>query len=98
MSRDVSIALPGDLVWNIWRIAEERGMSVAEVVRDGLVERHGIDPPPQTVVTRKRVIELVMDGWDDGSIAVEIDRVRAYVANVRRKAGLAPNKRKRVVA
>lgn len=100
------VMLNGKFAWYLFGLAEKHGKSVEEFIREA-IESHLSEPPEpqivyrerpltermmQSTVTRARVIELVRAGWDDGSIAVEIDRVRAYVANVRRAAGLPPNK------
>lgn len=101
------VMLNGKFAWYLFGLAEKAGQTVEEFMRDA-IESHLAEPPEpqiiyrekppsehvmQATLTRARVIELVRAGWDDGSIAVEVDRVRAYVAKVRRAAGLPPNKR-----
>lgn len=92
MSATVQVSLPGPLVWDLWKIAEARGIPVADVIREGLAPRPNV-VPDQTALTRARVADLVEQGWDDGSIAVKLDRTRGYVADVRRRAGMKANKR-----
>lgn len=93
MSATVSVKLPGPLVWELSKMAEQQGVNVADVISEALASKPvQAQPPDRTLATRARVIELVEAGYDDGRISVELDRVRAYVAEVRRRAGLKPNK------
>lgn len=93
-SEMVPVKLPGALVWELWRKAEEDGVTVAQVISDSLKKPKPL--PARTNATHQLVIALVKEGLDDGQIAVEIDRTRGYVADVRRRYGLKPNKRKEV--
>ena len=101
VSAFVEVKLPSELVWDLWKRAESKDVKVADVIREAL--RVADSPPVRVVaptvdVTHERVRALVADGWDDGQIAVQIGRVRAYVATVRRRYGLPPNSRKKVPA
>ena len=97
MSAVVDVKLPAELVWELWKRAERRDGKVADVIVDAL---RFVDNPPTVkksrtlTATHEKVRELVADGWADGQIAVQLDRTRAYVAEVRRRFGLMPNKRK----
>lgn len=88
----VPVKLPGALVWELWRKAEADGVPVAQVIADAIHQKPAL--PDRTNATHQLVIALVKSGRDDGQIAVEIDRTRGYVADVRRRYGLKPNKRK----
>ena len=92
LSQEISVKLPGPLVWEIWKRAETEGVTPGEVIKQAF-ERPAPRVPTVTAVTRARIIELAKAGVDDGAIAVELDRTRGYVADVRRKADLEPNPR-----
>ncbi|MCS3426709.1 hypothetical protein [Leucobacter aridicollis] len=92
MSQEISVKLPGPLVWEIWKRAETEGISPGEVIKQAFT-KPVVKTPTATEATRARIVELVRAGVDDGAIAVELDRTRGYVADVRRKAGLKANPR-----
>jgi len=93
MTKAVKVELPGTLVWELWRIAEARRVSVAEVITTALQQRPAPKHVSQAEATREKVRALVRAGLDDGAIAVELDRTRGYVSDVRRRYGMKPNKR-----
>ena len=90
MSQEISVKLPGPLVWEIWKRAETEGISPGEVIKQAFT-KPVVKTPTATEAPRARNVELVRAGVDDGASAVELDRTRGYVADVRRKAGLKPN-------
>lgn len=97
MKEKVAVMLPGSLAWQLWGIAEREGVSVDEVIRNALTKKPEA-LPDLTKETHTQIVALVRAGFDDGQISVELGKVRGYVADVRRRYGLEPNKRKKVVA
>ncbi len=97
MEKKVQIAIPGDLAWELWGIAEREGKPVGEVIRDALNKKPE-KVSEQSRETHMRIVAMVRAGMDDGTISTELGRVRGYVADVRRRYGLEPNKRKKVTA
>ena len=97
MTKKVQITIPGDLAWELWGIAEREGKPVGEVIRDALNKKPEA-LPDLTKETHTQIVALVRAGFDDGQISVELGKVRGYVADVRRRYGLEPNKRKKVAA
>lgn len=99
MTRKIAVDLPGELVWELWGIAEKDEKSVAQIIGEALEARRA-QPwlsqglPKSTADTHAQVIVLVNDGLDDGDIAAEIGKTRGYVAGIRRRYGLKPNRRK----
>ncbi len=97
MEKKVQITIPGDLAWELWGIAEREGKPVGEVIRDALNKKPE-KVSEQSRETHMRIVAMVRAGMDDGTISTELGRVRGYVADVRRRYGLKPNKRKKVTA
>ncbi len=97
MEKKVQITIPGDLAWELWGIAEREGKPVGEVIRDALNQKPA-KVSEQSRETHMRIVAMVRAGMDDGTISTELGRVRGYVADVRRRYGLEPNKRKKVTA
>lgn len=97
MTNKVQITIPGDLAWELWGIAEREGRNVADVIRDALHKKPE-KVSEQSRETHMRIVAMVRAGMDDGTISTELCRVRGYVADVRRRYGLEPNKRKKVTA
>lgn len=97
MKEKVAVMLPGELAWQLWGIAERERKSVDEVIRDALTKKPE-ELPEKTRDTHMQVVALVRAGFDDGHISTELGKVRGYVADVRRRYGLEPNKRKKVTA
>lgn len=87
------VELPGRLVWRLWNLAESQHVSVGELI-EGLLAAPKKVTPSATTLTHERILRMVRDGFDDGAISVEVERTRGYVADVRRRYGLDPNKRK----
>lgn len=108
--KPVTVELPGPLVWKLWDRAEKDGVPVEHVIRDALVAekelKHykAVEARESKAVrlvrrsttdsTHAQIVRMVESGFDDGRISVAVDRTRAYVAQVRRKYGLKPNRRK----
>lgn len=97
LTNKVQITIPGDLAWQLWGIAEREGKPVGEVIRDALNKKPE-QVPDHARETHMRIVAMVRAGMDDGTISTELGRVRGYVADVRRRYGLEPNKRKKVAA
>lgn len=93
-SEQVPVKLPGALVWELWKRSDAEGLPVAQIIENAIAKKDAPPPPAKTHETHNLIIALVKAGLDDGRIAVEIDRTRGYVADVRRRYGLKPNKRK----
>ena len=96
MTATQSVNLPGQLVWDLWKLAEEHNVTVAEVIRTAITPTRPVKMtrPQKTRETHARIIAYVEAGLDDGAISVKIDRTRGYVADVRRRNNMKPNKRK----
>ena len=93
MTATQSVNLPGPLVWDLWKLAEEHNVTVAELIRTAITPTKPVKPT-KTQETHARIIAYVEAGLEDGEIATRIDRTRGYVADVRRRNNMKPNKRK----
>lgn len=96
----LKVELDPKTIWRLEERAEFNSCTVAEYL--ARVAEHGVAAPrawstneQQGAETRARVRELHAEGFTDAEIAARIGRVREYVALVRRRLGLAPNKRGR---
>lgn len=108
MSREVTISLPGRLVWDLMGLAEKRGVSVAELIRAAVFDppkpkpkpkpkpdvEPVVAPPNPAQLVRLAIRDYVLDGLDDAAIAATIGRSNGWVAQVRRSYGLPPNRRR----
>ena len=83
-----------DPIWaRLLNVAEERGTEIPQLLSAAAVSiTHG-DPVRfrRATARRQRVIALVRAGLTDREVAFETGEVRQYVAEQRRKAGLAAN-------
>jgi hypothetical protein len=75
---------------NVWgrlaTIADDRGTNIADIITTAVINE--LRPRDR----RAWVIQLVRDGYPDRAIAETTGELRAYVGEVRRKAGLPPNR------
>lgn len=83
----VSLNIP-DRVWaGLVTVAEREGQTVA-LLLSGL-----IDGKVAPVVRRDLIVRLVKAGMCDADVAARTGDVVGYVAQIRRHAGLKPNRR-----
>lgn len=95
----VKLDLDPKIVWRLEEQAESEGMTIGEFV--GQAVTYGIKAPRkwhtnqfQGEITRQEIARLHAEGLTDAEIAQRVDRVREYVADVRRKLGLKANRRR----
>ena len=93
----VTLNLP-DPVWGrLASAAEERETTVASLIESGI--RSILTPSARihinALARRLAVTTLVRDGMPDAVICERLGESRSYVSDVRRAAGLKPNRQRR---
>lgn len=92
----VTIDFPPEDWWELCNVAETQGVPVAEFVTRAL--QNAAHPAELSKFERERarrqaIVSLVRQGLTDDVIAERLGELRGYVAEARRRAGLAPNTR-----
>lgn len=91
----VNVILP-DRVWSrLVSAAEARDTTVTDLlvaaIRPFVTPQ---TPHDRSRLRRARIIGLVQTGWPDRKISIRTGETRGFIADVRREAGLKPNKEK----
>ena len=84
--KSIPVYLPEPIWGRIATIADDRGVSVEDLLTTAVMQIIS----PGTV--EERIVDLVRAGFPDKVIASRTGEVVGRVANIRRNAGLAPNK------
>ena len=91
----LKVDLDPKLVWKLGEVAEKNGVTVDQLVAGVLVNRLQLRRmTPRKPERQARIVELHGEGFTDVEIAEQLECVREYVVQIRRRHGLKPNRKK----
>ena len=91
----LKVDLDPKLIWRLGEVAEKNGVTVDQIVAGLLVNRlQQRRVTPRKPERQARIVELHGEGFTDVEIAEQLECVREYVVQIRRRHGLKPNRKK----